>query len=183
MKVCAPILKEYGVNALFFVNSGLLDVSHDASRSAEYVVDNLKLSSKVLLTWDGARLLRDAGHSIGGHTVHHQSLPMLQISDIESEVQNDKEKIEKELGVSVVDFAYPFGVSRDYSKEVETLVRASGYTHVYIAEPGFVSDASQHIPRTLFEKQQSLDSVYAWIQGSYDVFVAMKQFLKKISHI
>jgi len=82
------------------------------------------------------------------------------------------------LDIGIIDFAYPFGVSRDYSKETEMIVRSEGYRYVYVAEPGFMMSPEVHIPRTLIEKGQSLRSVTSWMSGGYDVFMALKKALR-----
>ncbi len=178
IRTCAPILSEFKITSVFFINSGLLDVSENAEQSGQYVRENLKLSPKKLLTWDGARTLLDTGHTIGGHTVNHKSLRNMSPNDITYEVLEDKKTIEEKLGACITDFAYPFGVSRDYSKETEKLVRSEGYSYVYVAEPGFVTSREAHIPRTLIEKGQSIRSIALWIGGGYDVFMALKKIFR-----
>ncbi len=178
VRTCAPILSESRVSCMFFINSGLLDVSENSEGSQQYVRENLKLSPKNLLTWSGAQTLLSMGHTIGGHTVHHKSLRSMPPHEITEEVLEDKKTIEHKLNVRITDFAYPFGVSRDYSKETETIVRSEGYRYVYVAEPGFVTSLEAHIPRTLIEKGQSLQSIMSWMLGSYDVFMAFKKALR-----
>ncbi len=178
VRTCAPVLSKFKITSIFFINSGLLDVSENTEQSQEYVRENLKLSPKNLLTWDGAQTLCTAGHTIGGHTVHHQSLRNMPPHNITHEVLEDKKVIEQKLNVRITDFAYPFGVSRDYSKETESVVRSGGYTYVYVAEPGFVTSLKEHIPRTLIEKGQSIRSITSWMRGGYDVFMSLKKALR-----
>jgi peptidoglycan/xylan/chitin deacetylase (PgdA/CDA1 family) len=173
--VCLPILRKHNVSALFFINSGLLDVSKDEEKARAYVTHNLRLSPKKPLTWEGAHTLLQAGHEIGGHTVHHISLRGATEEVIRAEVEEDKRMIEGKLRVTLKHFAYPFGVSRDYSHETEKRIRAFGYTFVYIAEPGFLIQEGKHIPRTLVEKHQSYSNLRHWIHGSYDIFTYLKR--------
>ncbi len=176
-RICLPILEKYDVRAIFFLNTGPLDgVLHDA-----YVKDTLQLSPKTLLTWDGARTLVDAGHTIGGHTTNHPHLTALKQEEIEGEVRKDKERLSEVLQLPIVDFAYPFGTVRDYSKGTEELIRKEGYTFVYTAESSFVGELSKHIPRTLFEKNQSLASITLWLKGGYDVFAGARRLLRTFS--
>ncbi len=177
IEICLPILERYNVKALFFINSGLLDTALSQPDSSTYMRDKLQISPKAALTWDMAKILVTKGHTIGGHTVNHKSLRHVSASELEEEVGNDKSAIETNLNINAEDFAYPFGISRDFSKVTEELIRAKGYAYVYTAEPGFVSGNSIHIPRTLVEKNQSIYMIRRWILGSYDLFVNMRRII------
>jgi peptidoglycan/xylan/chitin deacetylase (PgdA/CDA1 family) len=171
---CLPILRKYGVKALFFVNSGLLSSAHDEAEVDSFVRENLRLSPKKTLSYEGARTLLDEGHTLGGHTTHHTSLRGASADILSLEVEADKHVTESRLGVVLKHFAYPFGTARDYSYEVESHVRGYGYEFVYIAEPGFVQRGERHIPRTLIEKDQSYASIRRWMHGGYDLFSYLK---------
>jgi peptidoglycan/xylan/chitin deacetylase (PgdA/CDA1 family) len=174
-EMCVPILERHGVKALFFVNSGLLTVAHDTELTNTYVKNNLKLSPKRLLTWEGLGTLIKSGNTLGGHTVNHMSLRGVHEDVIKSEVEDDKIAIQSKCGIILKHFAYPFGAARDYSEKTETLIHGYGYTYVYIAEPGFVISGRKHIPRTLIEKHQSYRDIHRWMLGSYDLFTYLKR--------
>lgn len=175
VETCLPILERYGIKALFFINSGLLDVGANEYAAQKYVSQNLRLSPKRTLTWEGAKVLHYAGHTIGGHTVHHTSLRGAGEEVIRAEVQEERQHIEQRLGIIPKHFAYPFGAARDYSEETEKLIHEFGYEYVYIAEPGFVVKGEKHIPRTLIEKHQSYKCLHRWVLGSYDIFTHLKR--------
>lgn len=178
LNVCAPILTKYNCKALFFINSGLIDVAHESVRQHEYVSQNLKLEPKETLSWSEVRELVAEGHTIGGHSTGHKHLGKLIAEEVRKEVQEDKRSIESNLGITVQDFAYPFGVEGDYTDETEQLIRSCHYAYVYTAVPGFVSTTLAHIPRTMVEKQQSPRSIRRWLLGDYDVFVRIKKSVK-----
>ncbi len=175
---CLPLLKKYGIQGIFFINSGLLDSAGKGEVLTEYMKSNLKLSPKVPLTWEGVRRLKEEGHTIGGHTVHHQSLASLPTHTMKAEILEDKISLESRLGSDILDFAYPFGTHTDYSMETEKAVRAAGYSFVYTAEPGFCDSVTSHIPRTLLEEGQPISQVRRWILGSYDLFTAIKVMVR-----
>ncbi len=173
--ICLPILKKYGVKALFFVNSGLLAVAHDETKMNSFVTQNLRLSPKKALSYEGAGTLLAEGHTVGGHTTNHTSLRNASVNTLISEVEADKHAIETRLGVVLRHFAYPFGAARDYSLDVESHIRGYGYEFVYIAEPGFSQRGERHIPRTLIERNQSYASIWRWMHGGYDLFSYLKR--------
>jgi peptidoglycan/xylan/chitin deacetylase (PgdA/CDA1 family) len=77
-----PILEKHGVKALFFINSGLLDVGDDREASEKFMRDQLLISPRSALTWGGAKLLAREGHTIGSHAEHHVNLAELKREDV-----------------------------------------------------------------------------------------------------
>jgi peptidoglycan/xylan/chitin deacetylase (PgdA/CDA1 family) len=103
----APILREFGFVATFFVYSSPI------SRIDRF------------MTWEQVRALRAAGHSIGSHTQTHPYLTRVADSvTLRRELVASRERIVREVGVPVTLFAYPFGVE---SAAVRAAVRAAGY--------------------------------------------------------
>lgn len=173
--VCAPVLKKYKLSALFFINSGLLDIAHESSKVATYMRTPLQITPKAPLTWEGAKTLMALGHSIGGHSVNHHNLAVLGQNDLEREIKEDKKRIEEQLEIMLTDFAYPFGRKNHYNTNVFGTVRKAGYTNAYSAQSNFcVRNNICSIPRTLVEKNQPLQSLKRWIEGGYDIFSCFK---------
>jgi peptidoglycan/xylan/chitin deacetylase (PgdA/CDA1 family) len=172
--ICLPILKTYEVKALFFVNSGILDVASDKIMSAKYFQNNVLVSPKEPLTWDHAKELIAQGHTIGGHTVHHVNLAKCDKDKTVAEIEEDKKRHEEMLGVQLSDFAYPFGTKKHFTNETTGVAAKAGYQRQYSAITGFATSADIQIPRTLIEKDQSIGGVHSWVLGGYDCFCALK---------
>lgn len=175
--VCAPALKARNLKALFFINSGLLDIASDPTSVTTYMRERLFLTPKAPLTWDSAKALLTEGHTIGGHSVGHYNLAVLDQSMLEREIKDDKKRIEEQLGCTPTDFAYPFGRSNNYNPNVFGVVKQAGYTWQCSAVSSFVTGAKV-TPRTLVEKLQPLQSLGCWIEGAYDILEKLK--IKKI---
>lgn len=168
---CVPILEAHGAKGLFFINSGLLDIANDQEKTANYMTNRLYISPKKPLTWDGARRLLQAGHTIGGHTMSHPSLASLSIEEATKEVSDDKKRIEIQLGITLLDFAYPFGTKKHFSEPLVTDIQKLGYEKQYSAVTGFSAGGNAGAtPRTLLEKNQNISSVRRWVEGGYDIF-------------
>jgi peptidoglycan/xylan/chitin deacetylase (PgdA/CDA1 family) len=168
---CLPVLQKYTAKAIFFINSGLLDVAQDQSESNAFIKNRLYISPKNPLTWEGTRTLVAAGHTIGGHTVTHPNLALLDIEEVQKEVIEDKKRIESMLHVSLLDFAYPFGRSEHWNESVRDSVLSAPYSFVYTADSGYVDLTQSHtINRVCIEKDQPLSSIMWWIEGGYDIF-------------
>ena len=173
--VCLPVLTKYNYKGLFFINSGLLEVAGDEVQTAHYMKTYLHLLPKRALTWEGAKTLITNGHTIGGHTVTHQNIAILETRVRNDEIKKDKMSIEFNLGSNVSDFAYPFGRKKNRNAEALQQIISNGYTHVYTADAGFYSGANTEIPRLCIEKDQKLSHIDRWIQGAYDIFSSVSQ--------
>jgi peptidoglycan/xylan/chitin deacetylase (PgdA/CDA1 family) len=102
-----PILEKHHFTATFFIFTD-------------------PIGKRGFLTWDNLRTIRDAGMSIGSHTLSHPFLTTITNEDILwKEITESKKKLERHLGIVVREFAYPFGF---YNPEVVALVKKAGYT-------------------------------------------------------
>jgi peptidoglycan/xylan/chitin deacetylase (PgdA/CDA1 family) len=173
---CLPILKEHGVQVIFFVNSGLVSRKGDSEAQGRYVKEKLLLSPRETISWNGVRTLRDAGHTIGGHTVSHERLSTLSSDAQAREIRDDKATIERELGRPAVVFAYPFGNASDYTETTIQIVRDAPYGHAFTTEGTFIDHRNQYeISRMCVEDGQSTGSLGRWILGGYDVYRKVKK--------
>jgi len=174
VRVCAPVLAEHGVHALFFINSGLLDTHGAPEAQAQYLTHNLLLKRpRNILSWDGLRTFKEQGHTIGGHTQSHVRLSQLSVSEQVREVVEDKKAIEHHLETPLIAFAYPFGRSTDYTPESMEVIKDAGYSHAFTTESRFVpihlSD-THAIPRMCVEDNLTQKQLGRWIEGGYDVY-------------
>lgn len=113
--VAKKILAKHQIKALFFIVSkyALIDNLED---SKKFAANNIMLTSvdKIPENFENMRInhlkeLINDGHSIGSHTLSHARLSTLNIYDIDREINEGADLLEKELGVSINHFAYPFG--------------------------------------------------------------------------
>jgi peptidoglycan/xylan/chitin deacetylase (PgdA/CDA1 family) len=98
-----PIMQKYNMFGTVFV------ITNSAGRSG-------------YMTWDQLKIMRDAGVEMGSHTVWHPDLTKSLKAPFE--ITESKKRLETELGVPVVAFAYPSG---KYNKKIEDLVKNAGY--------------------------------------------------------
>lgn len=172
---CLPILSHYGVKAVFFINSGLIDVSENPEAQKRYVHDRLLLSSRNTLSWEGVKHLSENGHTIGGHTVTHARLSELQEHMQREEILCDKVRIEAVLGKDITMFAYPFGQSTDYARVTKKIVSDTGYTAAFTTKSGFVDSTDIFaLSRLCIEDNLPPSHVRRWVGGGYDIFQKLK---------
>ena len=101
-----PILKKYHYTATFFVFTN-------------------PIGRRGFMTWDDLRTMRDAGMTIGSHSLSHPFLTKIALPNVlRNEIYDSKKVLEKNLGITVHEFAYPFG---QYNAGIAALVRDAGY--------------------------------------------------------
>ena len=82
------------------------------------------------MTWTEVRELQRAGIQFGSHTVNHPKLYQLSWSEIQDELAQSKQTIEKHLGERISSFAYPYAFPQEDNEFVERLaklLRKCGY--------------------------------------------------------
>lgn len=106
-KYAFPILKKYQYPTTFFVFTNAI-------------------GRKAFLSWDELREMSASGMTVGGHTRSHPYLTRIRSSAVLwDEIYGSKLLLEKKLGVTVSQFAYPFGM---YNASTTALVENAGYT-------------------------------------------------------
>lgn len=105
----APILVEHQAPAAFFVPTRYIGSSLE--RDTELLLGFYKHGSILMefLDWDDCRQLAAAGMTVGSHTVSHRVLSELTDVEVERELRESKETIERELGTECEHFCAPVG--------------------------------------------------------------------------
>lgn len=90
------------------------------------------------MTTEQVQLAQSQGMSIGAHTMHHVALAHVSTASAESEIANSRAYLQELLGVSVTDFAYPYG---DFNGAVELLVSKAGFRDGFTTQSGIRQSA------------------------------------------
>lgn len=126
-----PILRELNIPATIFITSGLLDGENfywDKNKSSKYC--------RPLSSFELKKLIDQKLITIGGHTLSHQHLPLLDNNQKSIEILEDRNKLATICNKEINFFAYPFG---DYDKQSMKLVEDAGYNCGFILENRRVS--------------------------------------------
>jgi hypothetical protein len=89
-----------------------------------------------LLRWSQVQEMAENDISFGSHTMTHQILTGMELSEAEKELSESKELIESRIDRRVRILAYPNGKSTDYSTEMIAVVRQAGYEAALTTLPG-----------------------------------------------
>ncbi len=112
-----PILKKHNVVATAYIISGV--IGHKNYMNAHQLKE---IASSGLV-------------EIGAHSIHHPNLKALPKEAVEKEIFESKQMLERNLGIKVVSFAYPYG---GYTDEAEKLVEKAGYTNAVSTKGGII---------------------------------------------
>jgi peptidoglycan/xylan/chitin deacetylase (PgdA/CDA1 family) len=178
----SPILKEFGMNATFFVSSGLIGLRGEDERE---FLENKLMSSQYsngrLITADALRRLAEQGFCIGGHTCNHINLGEIRdLAGILAEIQKDKHNLEKITGTTINFFAYPFGVYKNKYFDMVSLLEDSGYKGAVTLVPGFITGRTNRfvLGRDLVNPSMSPSVFKARMMGNYDPVMYTRKLLQ-----
>ncbi|MGA7238031.1 MAG: polysaccharide deacetylase family protein [Bryobacteraceae bacterium] len=80
-----------------------------------------------MLTWNQVRFMQSRGIDFGGHTVTHPFLSRMTSEGFLWEVSECKRRIEEEIQLPALHFAYPNGREEDFGAANKELIRKVGY--------------------------------------------------------
>lgn len=109
-----PILKKYGFTATIFVPTDFI-------------------GKEKFLNWNEIKIMQRDNISIGSHTESHTWLPSMTYKEIQKELRNSKEILEKNTGVKIDLFSYPLG---GFDERVKRIAKEEGYVGAVSTNPG-----------------------------------------------
>jgi len=103
------------------------------------------------MTLSERQALAHAGVDVEAHTLTHPFLTRLAPEEADSQVVASKKAIEKELGLPVRLFAYPYG---DFNSLVITMVKGAGYSAAFAGGPAPDESSSNlyQLPRVMVSR-------------------------------
>lgn len=117
-----PILLRHGIPAAFFVCTGVVgskcSFAHDVRRGYSQIAT---------MQWDDLRHMRQAGFTIGSHSVSHIDCAAENEQTVRAELAQSLDDLRHELGLHEALFAYPYGGLRHMTSGRLELVKQAGY--------------------------------------------------------
>lgn len=84
------------------------------------------MGADLWMTWAMAAEMREAGMSIGGHTVNHPVLARLTPDEQRAEIADCRRRIEQQLGIRMHAFAYPLGLPGTFDEHTRAFLEREG---------------------------------------------------------
>ena len=177
----APVLRDLGVTATFFVSSGFLGLQKD--KEVDFAANKLKNNQRVTggLHAEELRKLADDGFSIGGHTKNHVNLEELRdVRDARSEILEDKMELERITETKIEYFAYPFGLYRNPHVDLAQILQEYGYRGAVTLDPGFSNSSTNRYYgyRDLVRATMPMSVFKARFLGNYDGVTFLRTITK-----
>jgi peptidoglycan/xylan/chitin deacetylase (PgdA/CDA1 family) len=153
--IAAPILKEHGYSAIFYISvnyvSSLAMDPRDARESG-------RSEHNRWMTWEQAKMLIGDRMEIGSHGMNHLLLTRLCADEARREIVDSRRMLELNLSVPVTSFCYPGGF---YGAGHVSMVREAGYRSACTASPGTLGGNLFEIPRVAV---QASDTFFVFTQ-------------------
>lgn len=126
------------------------------------------------LSWQQARELQEGGLiELGGHTHRHLILGRCAAATARFEIEQSRDRLTAELGITPRLFAYPNGQTGDYTAETAALLQAADFEAAVTMSPGFVRAESDLYALPRYGAPASLGETEATVSG---LFETLKQW-------
>jgi peptidoglycan/xylan/chitin deacetylase (PgdA/CDA1 family)/glycosyltransferase involved in cell wall biosynthesis len=145
-----PLLKRYGFSATVFIVADFAGKTNRWDSIFDYGED------LPLLNWKQIEQLHAEGVEFGSHTFSHRPLTSLSPAEIVREASQSRAIMERELGIPITTFAYPYG---DLDPLVQYLIGTCGYDVAVSCRSGYSSfqDPLLQLSRIEIEGTDSLE--------------------------
>jgi peptidoglycan/xylan/chitin deacetylase (PgdA/CDA1 family) len=112
------------------------------------------------LSWEHLRELVAAGYTVGAHSYDHTNLRELAVADLQHQIADPKNELERELGITISAYCYPYG---SYSDAIIAVLREQGYRTACVINPTIYQkpDHPFHISRLNVPYDMTLDEFAA----------------------
>jgi len=87
----------------------------------------LEFASRLLMTWDHVRALKQAGMDVESHTRTHRVLQTLPEPELMTELEGSRRDIEQQLGAAPRALAYPIGKPIHKNSPIRSALARAGY--------------------------------------------------------
>jgi peptidoglycan/xylan/chitin deacetylase (PgdA/CDA1 family) len=117
------------------------------------------LAEGMHLTWEEVNLMSRHGIEFGSHTVTHPILANVDEAQLEREIVESKQTIERKIGKPITAFAYPVGGRSRFNSLAQQAVARAGFSYAASYENGVAAtgDFDRYaMPRIHVERGQSL---------------------------
>jgi peptidoglycan/xylan/chitin deacetylase (PgdA/CDA1 family) len=150
-----PLLRRFGFKATFFIITRAID-------------------GRNFMSLGQLRELVNEGMWIGSHGVSHARLSTFQEpADLRREIVTSKSILERDLGIPITTFAYPYGM---YLPRIASLVEKAGYTSARSTRPGLRHGAADLFTLSALIDVNSVDGLCADIQAVQDEVEAVRPY-------
>lgn len=122
-----PILKEHNIPATVFITTDFIEGKSLYDAPHLNPLPRGERRQEDILSWEDILEMIDNNISIGSHTVSHPKLSALTDNEIEREVGESKDIIQRHINKEVVCFSYPYGGRDFFNERIKEMLKRNGY--------------------------------------------------------
>ena len=125
-------LNPLGIKAIFFIPPGFINAKNRDEQKA-FIVKNIYNNSfkpedipddMTPMAWQDIERLLEQGHTIGAHTINHRKLTEIESEgELKREIVESGDMLQKNLGIDIDHFSYPFGNSESIDPRAIKIIR------------------------------------------------------------
>lgn len=162
----APVLTRLGLPATVFLVAGHMGGA---------LPGNPEPGAGRLMTWEEAREWRCLGLGIGGHTLTHPRLALLDEAGQRAEILGCQERITEHLGAPAAAFAYPYGAAPDFNGTSKRLAAEAGFQFAASNQYGWNAPGADPwaLRRIWIDATDSLGAFQAKVDGRLDALARL----------
>lgn len=127
-----PLLQKYGAKATLYLVVDRHERDWSTYKKAHHASGELMREPK-LTDAQVREMVKSGVFELGAHTITHANLPTLDAAAKDREIAGARAELERQYGVPVTSFAYPFGIFGDADVEA---TRAAGYSNAVTTVDG-----------------------------------------------
>ena len=170
------ILQELNINAIFFVISDFVNLTH-SDNPKDYIIKNIDSNINMKkdyknLNWEDLKKLINDGHIIGAHTKSHKKLSKIKNNDfLREEIIESSNEIEKKLNINIKHFAYSYGDIHSFN-EISYKIAKSKFKYIFSGIRGNNSNLNFKkciLRRDSIEPNFSLNLIKFFLDGFIDI--------------
>ena len=183
-RLAEEVLNKQNIKALFFLVSDFVGAQKQ-SEKYKTIINNIypngpsenELSDP--MDHEDIKFLISNGHKIGCHTLSHQMLSKVSsLKELNNEIISSKDKLEKDFGIKIKHFAFPFGTfSSINQKAIEILDK--NYDFIHSGLRGNNKKTTKLIYRDAVNPEMSITRLKAFLIGNADLLY--KRNFKKLN--
>ena len=125
------------------------------------------------------KFLISNGHKIGCHTLSHQMLSKVSsLKELNNEIISSKDKLEKDFGIEIKHFAFPFGTFNSINQKAIKILDKN-YDFIHSGLRGNNKKTTKLIYRDAVNPEMSITRLKAFLIGNADLLY--KRNFKKLN--
>jgi len=154
------VMDELGVHCTFYVTSGVFADRSTIAEQKTFTNRIQQSDNHETLTVGQLREIADRGHTIGCHTHTHPLLSEMPEERWDREIAHSKDVLERLIDAEVNDFAFPFGMRRDFTSKLETYCLGLGFKTIATG----ISGQHYHQDGNSIFRMLKTSRIYKWMR-------------------